>query len=380
MTRQWLTPVVLILLVVSLLATPCQTAASWDRRLEKIPSVIKAFTSRFKAHVISSELRKTSPSVSLTATTSSDDQILRLLRIRGGLVGRGRGQSDENEEYALLSEEEQEQEEDEHEGEEIEFVGKEDDEYQYGDVAVHRKRQYGPWLLESLLPKLKDSSLYQYVSKWWSSTPPMTQAYFASSLIISLYSFCFNGNHWPEILEFDWFKIVFRLQLWRVFTGFLFFGALDIFYPLNFNFVWSQMSSLEKMSYSNPEDFAVMVLYGAALLVGIYTAFNVPMQLLGHNLSMFYAYVWSRVFEGTDVNLFGLITIKAETMPLFFCAQSLLLEQTIPWADIIGIFAGHCYYYMKGKNMLSAPKSWKIFFQHPNWKSKYDKFKNEFEV
>ena len=213
----------------------------------------------------------------------------------------------------------------------------------------------------------------------WAKTPPITQAYVGSSIAITLLSFALNRNKWPDILHFQWKPILGGFQYWRIITAFLFFGQLDMFYPLTMQFVWQHMSQLEKLSYAHPEEFLVMLLFGGASLITLYSFLGISMKFLGHNLATYLVYIWSRVFEGADINFMDLVTLKSEMLPWFFCAQTFLLEREIPFADLIGILVGHIYHYLKKKEVLRAPAALRDWFASDGMQKRYARFKNDFE-
>lgn len=225
----------------------------------------------------------------------------------------------------------------------------------------------------------KPAPLVSSILDLWSKTPPISQIYLLSSIVLTVAAFVLNKNKWPDFLLFDWKSIIFGLQFWRIFTSFLFFGPLDLFYPLTLQFVWQHMSQLEKLNYSKPEEFLLMLLFGAATLISIYSFLGIPTKFLGHNLATYLVYIWSRVFEGVDVNFMDLINLKAEMIPWFFCAQTYLLEKEVPLADLIGIVVGHLFHYLKEKKRLRAPEAIKKLFQSDEMKQKYAKFKDDFE-
>lgn len=225
----------------------------------------------------------------------------------------------------------------------------------------------------------KPLALVSSISDLWAKTPPITQIYLMSSFIPTVASFLLNKNKWPEFLCFDWKSILTKLQLWRIYTGFLFFGPLDAFYPLTMQFVWQHMSQLEKLNYHKPEEFLLLLLFGAATLITIYSFLGISMKFLGHNLATYLVYIWSRVFEGLDVNFMDLINIKAEMIPWFFCAQTYLLEREVPFADLIGIVVGHLYHYLREKKALQAPQVLRNLFQSEEMKHRYARFKDDFE-
>lgn len=224
----------------------------------------------------------------------------------------------------------------------------------------------------------KAAAIRSIFSGFFSKTPPMTLMYLTSSIALTILCFLLNQNYWPDFLTFSWSGLT-NFQLWRLLTGFLFLGGLDLFYPLTLQFVWQHMSYLEKMNYKSPEDFLVLVLFGMASLIGVYSFLGISMRYLGHNLATYLVYIWSKVLEGMDVNFMDLFLLKAELLPWFFCVQTYLLEQQIPWADLIGILVGHGYWYLRQKRLLVAPESWKAFFRQPFWQHYYQQYKAEFE-
>ena len=61
--------------------------------------------------------------------------------------------------------------------------------------------------------------------------------------------------------------------------------------------------------------------FGAECMVAGYSMMGLSPRFLGHNLSTFLVYVWSRYHEGLEVNMFELFNTRAELLPWFFLAQ-----------------------------------------------------------
>jgi Derlin-2/3 len=217
------------------------------------------------------------------------------------------------------------------------------------------------------------------VGDMWIKTPPMTQIYVGSSLFATLATFLLNKNAWPEFLNLDWGAVLTKFQFWRPFTSFLFFGPLGLNYLLTIHFVWTYMAQLEKLNYKKPEEFFVMMVFGALSLLTGYTLTGLSPKFLGHNLSTFLVYIWARIFEGTDVNVMDLFFLKAELLPWFFSAQTLILEGEVPFADLLGIVVGHLYHYLTKNNILKVPDAVKGLFASPSLKARYESFKGDFE-
>lgn len=122
-----------------------------------------------------------------------------------------------------------------------------------------------------------------------------------------------------------------------------------------------------------------MTIFGGVALIVLYPLLGISMKFLGHNLATYYVYIWARTFEGADVNFMDLFTLKAEVMPWFFCLQTFLLEQEIPFADLIGIAVGHLYYYLNNKKLLQIPDSVRNWFRTPLMRRAYMKFYDAIE-
>ena len=176
----------------------------------------------------------------------------------------------------------------------------------------------------------------------YHKTPPFTKAYLTLSFIATAIGYTINRNEFPPILLLDWKPITTRLQLWRPFTAFLNFGGFGLGYALTVHFVWTYMSTLERLHHRKPYDFWIMIMFGMASMVIGYSALKLSPKLLGHNLSTFMVYVWSRYHEGIEVNMFELFNTKAELLPWFFLAQvrtnlrSISHIRTLAIVDILG--------------------------------------------
>ena len=154
-----------------------------------------------------------------------------------------------------------------------------------------------------------------------AKTPPITLAYVFSSLVATVLASVLNGNKWPELLSYDASATVTKLQLWRPLAAFLYFGPFGFNYVLTLQFLWMYMSQLEKANSRRPAEFLLMLVFGVISLLASYSALGLSSRYLGHNLSSYLVYMWSKLFQGTDVSLMDLFTMKAEWLPWFFCAQ-----------------------------------------------------------
>jgi len=191
----------------------------------------------------------------------------------------------------------------------------------------------------------------------WSKTPPLTKAYISSSILLTALGYMSkSGNEFPKYCTLDWKSTINKVQLWRPITAFLNFGPFGLGYIMTLQFVWTYMSTLERLNHKNPYDFWFMIVFGCTSMVIGYSVLKLPPSFLGHNLSTFLVYVWSRYHEGFEVNVMELFNTRAELLPWFFLAQTALFEGQLPTLDLLGIAFGHIYHHLKTVGVLKTPR------------------------
>jgi len=127
-------------------------------------------------------------------------------------------------------------------------------------------------------------------------------------------------------------------------------------YVMTAHFVWTYMSTLERLNHNRPYDFWIMILFGQLSMVVGYPLLRLSPGFLGHNLSTYFVYIWSRYHEGIQVSMFDLFLARAELLPWFFLAQTFFLEGELPVLDFLGIVFGHIYHHCKTIGILRAPR------------------------
>jgi len=189
----------------------------------------------------------------------------------------------------------------------------------------------------------------------WKNTPPLTKAYLTASITATFVGYFTNKNNFPKYFCLEWKLFFLKLQIWRPITAFLNFGPLNIGYIMTAHFVWTYMATLERLSHEQPYDFWLMIAFGCVSMLIGYFFLNISPRFLGHNLSTYLVYVWSRYHEGLEVSMFELFNTRAEMLPWFFLAQTFLLEGEFPVLDLLGIAFGHIYHHLKITNVLQTP-------------------------
>lgn len=189
------------------------------------------------------------------------------------------------------------------------------------------------------------------LSRAWNAftdSPPLTKIYLTAAFAASLIGYIQNKNEFPSFFLLNWKLTLTRFQFWRPITAFLNFGPLSLGWLMTAQFVWTYMSTLERLNHATPYEFWYMIFFGCTSMILGYTCLKIPPRFLGHNLSTFLVYVWSRYHEGLEVNMFELFNTRAELLPWFFLAQTFLLEGEVPILDLLGIAFGHVYHYLRG--------------------------------
>ena len=218
-------------------------------------------------------------------------------------------------------------------------------------------------------------------------SPPVTKLFLASSFVCSLVGYLQNKNDFPSYFQLDWKSTLTKFQFWRPVTAFLNFGPLGLGWLMTAHFVWTYMSTLERLNHNQPYEFWYMIFFGCTTMVMGYTFLKISPRFLGHNLSTFLVYVWSRYHEGLEVNMFEMFNTRAEMLPWFFLAQTFLLEGEFPTLDLLGIVFGHVYHYLRSVGGIGrCPKFVKNWYEHGEdgfavaIRGEYKKISSDFEM
>jgi Derlin-2/3 len=96
-------------------------------------------------------------------------------------------------------------------------------------------------------------------------------------------------------------------------------------------------------------------------------------QFLGPALTNMIVYLWSKKNAQQQINLINILHIRGSSLPLILLLSSLFLKQKTLKFDIMGIIAGHIYYYLEevyprlsgGQKIIKTP-SYLNFFEYIN--------------
>eukprot|EP00794_Sanderia_malayensis_P013950 gene13950-15406_t len=176
----------------------------------------------------------------------------------------------------------------------------------------------------------------------------------------------------PFQLYFNPDLIIYRFQIWRLLTNFLFFGTFGFNFFFNMIFTYRYCRMLEEGSFrSRTADFVFMFLFGGFIMtvIGLF----VNLVFLGQAFTIMLVYVWSRRNPYIRMNFFGLMNFQAPYLPWVLLGFSLLLGNSVI-VDLMGIAVGHIYYFLEdvfptkpgGFHILQTPRILKWLMEQDN--------------
>ena len=168
-------------------------------------------------------------------------------------------------------------------------------------------------------------------------------------------------------MYFNFRLIVYKFQLWRLFTNFLFFGNLSLDFVFHMFFLSRYCRLLEEGSFrGRTADFFYMLLFGAGLLTLIAPFVNI--QFLGSSLTFMMVYVWGRRHQNVNMSFLGMCNFTAPYLPWVLLIFSVMLGSST-LVDLLGMVAGQVYYFfedvypaMTGRRLLKTPGIIKALF------------------
>uniref|UniRef100_A0A0K0F6Y3 Derlin n=1 Tax=Strongyloides venezuelensis TaxID=75913 RepID=A0A0K0F6Y3_STRVS len=199
-----------------------------------------------------------------------------------------------------------------------------------------------------------------------SLIPPVTRTYLGLCCFVTfLVQFDIIT---PFHLYFNWNLIVKEFQLWRLISSFLYLGSFGFSFIFNLLFSYRYSRMLEEDSFAfRTADFVFLYLYGTVFMIicGIFT----NTIFLGQAFTIMLVYIWGRRNPDVRLNFFGALTFGASYLSYFLFFFSILMNQSVV-GDILGISAGHIYYFLEdvyprehnGHRILKTPSFLKKLF------------------
>lgn len=205
---------------------------------------------------------------------------------------------------------------------------------------------------------MKSKEMPQTVEEMWGTLGPITKfTLIVSSACTILFAFSLIN---PMLLLVDFGATFWNLQLWRPITATLFLGKFG--FPWLFAIIMLVMytNRNEQEDYvGRKADFIWMiVLIVSALHVA---AFFLGLYLVSFAYIMALVWIWCRRHEDAVLSIYGL-SFRATYFPWALMVFHLVMQMSIV-DDIVGIVAGHAYYFAAdmlpkthGINLIRTPQ------------------------
>ncbi|KAA8534896.1 hypothetical protein F0562_029888 [Nyssa sinensis] len=197
-------------------------------------------------------------------------------------------------------------------------------------------------------------------AEFYHSLPPISKAY-GTLCLLATTAFQF-GLYNPVAIALIYERVFLRFQVWRLITNFFFLGKFSINFGIRLLMIARYGVQLENGPFQRrTADFLWMMIFGALSLLVLSAIPMLWSPFLGISLVFMLLYVWSREFPNANINIYGLVTLKAFYLPWAMLALDVIFGSPL-LPDLLGIIAGHLYYFLTvlhplagGKNILKTP-------------------------
>ncbi|KAM3270361.1 derlin-1 [Capsicum chacoense] len=197
-------------------------------------------------------------------------------------------------------------------------------------------------------------------AEFYKSLPPISKAYGTACLLFTVA--CQLGLYHPVDIALLYELVFSNFQVWRLITNFFFLGTFSINFGIRLLMIARYGVQLESGPFQRrTADFLWMMIFGALTLLALSAISFFRSPFLGISLVFMLLYVWSREFPSANINIYGLVTLKAFYLPWAMLGLDVIFGSPI-MPDLLGIVAGHLYYFLTvlhplatGKNFLKTP-------------------------
>ncbi|OOQ87486.1 Derlin-2 [Penicillium brasilianum] len=205
------------------------------------------------------------------------------------------------------------------------------------------------------------------LEQWFYEMPPVTRWWTVATVATSVLVHCHIVT---EFQLFYSFRAVYaKSQYWRLLTTFLYFGKLNLDLIFHVFFLQRYSRLLEESSGRSPAHFAWLIFYATSSLLIISPFLSLP--FLGTALSSSLVYIWARRNPDTRLSFLGLLVFPAPYLPWVLMAFSLIVYQTVPKDELLGVAVGHVWYFFNdvyptlhgGHRPLDPPMWWRRLFE-----------------
>ncbi|GLT72222.1 hypothetical protein SLA2020_441760, partial [Shorea laevis] len=191
-------------------------------------------------------------------------------------------------------------------------------------------------------------------SEYYRSLPPVSKIYGVACLMTT--SAFHLGLYNPNNIALKYGLVIKRFQVWRLVTNFFFLGPFSLPFAFHLLMIARYGVSLERGPFDKrTADYVWMLFFGALSLLVMAAVPYLSSPFMGGSLVFMMIYVWSREFPNARINFYGLVSLKGFYLPWVMLALDLLLGNPL-MPDILGMVAGHLYYFLTVLHPLAGGK------------------------
>ena len=203
------------------------------------------------------------------------------------------------------------------------------------------------------------------IEDWYRGLPKVTRGYMTAAMgttvLVQLELLA------PTLLFLDFEAVGTQLEVWRLMTNFVFFGGFGMPFCFSMLFLVRYGRELEAKRFEGRASDFLWCLMGIGL-IQIAVAFVMgSMPFLSSAMLSSIVYLWSREYSEQVISIFGLFNVQAFYFPWVLCAIRVLMGGS-PVPDLMGIFAGHVYYFVEDVQgvRLVAPQFLSLMLDTPD--------------
>lgn len=199
-------------------------------------------------------------------------------------------------------------------------------------------------------------------AQYYQSLPPVSKFFGVACLLTT--SALYLNLYDPYNIALFYKDVFKRFQVWRLITNFFFLGPFSPFFAIRLIMIARYGVLLERGPFDKrTADFVWMLIFGALSLLVMSAVPFLWTPFMAGSLVFMIVYVWSREFPNAKISIYGLVTLKGFYLPWALLALDLIFGGRL-MPDIIGMVAGHLYYFLTVLHPLAGGK---YVFKTPLW-------------
>lgn len=190
--------------------------------------------------------------------------------------------------------------------------------------------------------------------EYYHSLPPVSKVYGVSCLMTT-------AAYYLQLYDSDNIALIYSLvikkfQVWRLITNFFFLGPFSFRFAFRLIIIAKYGVSLERGPFDKrTADYVWMLIFGALSLLVMAAIPYCWTPFMGSSLVFMIVYIWSREFPNARINIYGVVSLKGFYLPWAMLALNLIFGDLL-MPDILGMVAGHLYYFLTVLHPLAGGK------------------------